>query len=370
MRISRVNEIDLLRFIAALAVVLFHYAFRGYAADSLSRMPYPLLASPAKYGYLGVELFFMISGFVIMMTASSGSLRSFVISRAVRLYPGFWACCTITFLVGTAIGGRLYSATIQEYAINMTMLSEYLGTRSIDGVYWSLFIEIRFYALVSVILIMRGINRSEMYVIIWLLASALLYLFPTPKLQYLLITDYSAFFIAGATYSFIWAKGLSPLRAAMIGGACLLAIVKTIVALPAFEKHYGVNMNRYAVVGIIIAFFGIMLLVSVKQTGAVGRRNWVLLGALTYPLYLLHQNIGFIIINLLYPNINMHIVFWGAALGAITLAYFVHVTVEKPLSPLMKTFLTNTVNHIDIITMPIRNSIHRRLQRFGHGLRR
>ena len=63
---QRVNEIDLLRFIAALAVVFFHYAFRGYAADDLSILPYPLLAPLAKYGYLGVELFFMISGFVIL----------------------------------------------------------------------------------------------------------------------------------------------------------------------------------------------------------------------------------------------------------------------------------------------------------------
>lgn len=96
---GRVNEIDLLRFLAALAVVFFHYSFRGYAADGLSVMSYPLLASVSKYGYLGVELFFMISGFVILMTAAHAGLRDFVISRVVRLYPAFWACCTVTFLV-------------------------------------------------------------------------------------------------------------------------------------------------------------------------------------------------------------------------------------------------------------------------------
>ena len=85
MQTRRVNEIDLLRFVAALAVVFFHYAFRGYAADDRSIMPYPLLAPIAKYGYLGVELFFLISGFVILMTASRGSLRH---SRS----PGSCAC--------------------------------------------------------------------------------------------------------------------------------------------------------------------------------------------------------------------------------------------------------------------------------------
>ena len=87
----RINEIDFLRFVAALSVVLFHYSFRGHAADDLSVMPYPVLETVARYGYLGVDLFFLISGFVILMTASSGSLKDFVISRAVRLYPAFWA---------------------------------------------------------------------------------------------------------------------------------------------------------------------------------------------------------------------------------------------------------------------------------------
>lgn len=52
-----VNDIDLLRFISALFVVFFHYAFRGYAADGMSLLPYPMLAPIAKYGYLGVEMF-------------------------------------------------------------------------------------------------------------------------------------------------------------------------------------------------------------------------------------------------------------------------------------------------------------------------
>ncbi len=53
----RLKELDLLRFLAALAVVIFHYAFRGYARGDMSVMPYPLLTEVAKYGYLGVELF-------------------------------------------------------------------------------------------------------------------------------------------------------------------------------------------------------------------------------------------------------------------------------------------------------------------------
>jgi peptidoglycan/LPS O-acetylase OafA/YrhL len=133
MTTSRVNEIDLLRFISALSVVFFHYAFWGHTADAMSIMPYPLLASVSKYGWLGVLLFFMISGFVILMTAASGSLRGFVISRIVRLYPAFWACCTITFVAIVVLGTPRYSASVGQYLINMTMLSNFLYVEAIDG---------------------------------------------------------------------------------------------------------------------------------------------------------------------------------------------------------------------------------------------
>jgi len=54
---DRVNELDLLRFLAALAVVFHHYSLNGFAANSQTIMPYPVLASISKYGYLGVNLF-------------------------------------------------------------------------------------------------------------------------------------------------------------------------------------------------------------------------------------------------------------------------------------------------------------------------
>ena len=131
---TRVNEIDLLRFVAALSVVFFHYAFRGYAGDAKTVMPYPMLATAGKYGYLGVDLFFMISGFVILMTASNGSFKDFAVSRAARLYPAFWACCTVTFGAILAIGGVRYHATFSQYLVNMTMLSEFFHVPYIDGV--------------------------------------------------------------------------------------------------------------------------------------------------------------------------------------------------------------------------------------------
>lgn len=340
---TRVNEIDLLRFFAALAVVFFHYSFRGYAADTMSVMPYPLLAPFSKYGYLGVELFFMISGFVILMTAAGGSLRGFVVSRLVRLYPAFWACCTITFAVTIAIGGPHYSATISQYFINMTMLNGFIDVPSIDGSYWSLFVEMRFYALVVAVLIIGRIHQAQLFIILWLVASVALEILPIGRLRYLLIVDYSTFFIAGAACFLIWSQGLSLTRVAIIALSWCLAIFQSISALPDFEKHYNTSMSGYIVAGIITAFFCVMLLVSLRRTGIFGRNRWLLAGVLTYPLYLLHQNIGFMVFNIAYPAVNPHLLFWGAITVVLGMAFAVHVFVEKRFSSPMKNAITNLI---------------------------
>lgn len=95
----RYHEIDLLRFVAAFVVLLYHYVFRGYNHDQLSPVEYPFLGSIFKYGYLGVELFFIISGYVVLMSAYHKTVREFFISRVVRLYPAFWIACTFCFVI-------------------------------------------------------------------------------------------------------------------------------------------------------------------------------------------------------------------------------------------------------------------------------
>ena len=84
--------LDLLRLFAALSVVLFHYAFRGAAADGYTHVHLPELIPFAKYGARGVSLFFVISGFVIAYSAVGRSTQDFAIARITRLYPGFLIC--------------------------------------------------------------------------------------------------------------------------------------------------------------------------------------------------------------------------------------------------------------------------------------
>ena len=345
-RTSRVNEIDLLRFVAAISVVFYHFAFRGHAGDAMTVLAYPWLSGVSRYGYLGVQLFFLISGFVILMTASAGNVQRFVISRVVRLYPAFWACCTLTFLVTLWIGAPRFTAETGQFLANLTLLSGFVGVRSIDGVYWSLFVELQFYALVGVVLLLGQIHRAALLLMLWLGAVLLLEIYPSDKLQYLLIADYAAFFIAGAYCFLIWSKGLTMPRLLVVGVCWMHAVYRSVVDVRVLETNFNVNFSEVAVAGVVTACFGAMLAVSLRRTGFFSRRDWIVLGALTYPIFLLHQHIGYMLFNAGYGAINVHILFWGVLVLLLGLAYLVHTQVEGRLAPRLKRLLEQTTTRL------------------------
>src|SRR5436190_10531242 len=100
----RFPELDLLRFIAACAVMLFHYTFRG-PRDGFWQASFPFLDQISRYGYLGVQVFFILSGFVILLTAYEKNAMGFAMARFVRLFPAYWICVTLTTAVVVIAGG-------------------------------------------------------------------------------------------------------------------------------------------------------------------------------------------------------------------------------------------------------------------------
>ena len=93
---ARVVELDALRGIAAVAVVAYHYTTR-YAEQIGHAGGLPLSIA---FGNYGVQLFFLISGFVIFMTLErTRSAMDFVVSRFSRLFPAYWAAMAITAAV-------------------------------------------------------------------------------------------------------------------------------------------------------------------------------------------------------------------------------------------------------------------------------
>lgn len=330
---QRILEIDLLRFVAAVAVVIFHWAFRGHAADGLTRMNYPGLEPAARYGYLGVELFFVISGFVILMSARSGSLRDFAVSRVVRLYPAFWFCCTLTFLVMVWFDPRAVpEPSVSQYLVNLTMFSGFLGVPSIDGAYWSLFVEMRFYLMVALVLALGWMPHVERLLWIWLVIVVLQRVVRTGPLWLVFNAEHAQLFIAGAVLYLVHESGWTRSRVALLLGAVALVLRQGMLNIRDLTRHYGVEFSPVVVACVLIAIVGAMSLAATGRLAFIRTRWWLPLGAITYPLYLLHQNLGYIAFDRWIDAASRHALFWSAFLTALALAYSTHRWVEKPIA--------------------------------------
>ncbi|MDQ3075147.1 MAG: acyltransferase [Pseudomonadota bacterium] len=138
--------VDLIRLGAAFLVVLYHLAFLSRTGDP-SRAALAAIEPLAASGWVGVPIFFVISGFVIACSARGKTARQFITGRASRLYPAAWVCATVTMLVAFRPGiGLDYVRTLALWPIGPW----------VSGVYWTLAVEMAFYALVALVLAQRG----------------------------------------------------------------------------------------------------------------------------------------------------------------------------------------------------------------------
>ena len=333
---GRVNELDFLRVAAIGAVLFYHYTFRGYAGDNMSVVPFPEFVPVTKYGYLGVHLFFMISGFVILMTASSGDLCKFIASRCARLYPAMWACCTMTYVAVATIGGGHFIATFQQYLVNLTLMNAFFGVAPIDGAYWSLIPEIEFYGAVATIVTAGQIARMEAVLLAAVFGLGLVIATSVPTTNIAYLIDDLPYFAAGAFYYLIWAKGHSAARWLGVAASWVLAGRECMSFLPLVSAYYRIHMSAAVVATIVTSYFVVFAAIATRSTGRFGAIRWVSAGAITYPLYLVHQNLGFMLFNALYPAADRFVLLAGITAAMVALAWVIHETVERPLGPLLR----------------------------------
>src|ERR1700738_5678916 len=116
---ARVSSLDLLRLIAVLMVVFYHYGFWGPLSNGISQVALPRIAGFAQYGFLGVPIFFVINGFVIAYTAEGRTALEFGIARFSRIYPTYLFCMSLTFLAVLALGKPYFQVTRLQWFANL-----------------------------------------------------------------------------------------------------------------------------------------------------------------------------------------------------------------------------------------------------------
>jgi peptidoglycan/LPS O-acetylase OafA/YrhL len=317
---SRLLELDVLRGIAALGVVLFHYTTRY---DELFGHSSQLLFD-FKHGDLGVALFFIISGFVIFMTLEK-TKRSldFLISRFARLYPAYWVAIILTFTIVSLCGLPEREASLYDAILNLTMWQQFIGVKNVDGVYWTLQVELSFYVIMFCLYKFNWLKHIDFVCIGWIalvighqIVSTKYNLEFPPHLQTFLLIIYAPLFIIGIMFFQIKKHEFSCQKYIIIG----LSLV----------GYHQVTNSRFKLL-IILMFVIIFYLIIDNKLRFINLKPLIFLGNISYPLYLVHQNIGYVIIRRMYEyNINPNVSIFVAIVTAFFLATLINLYIEKP----------------------------------------
>jgi peptidoglycan/LPS O-acetylase OafA/YrhL len=340
----RLYVLDGLRLVAALAVLSWHWmGVQRWPAiwHGKSGHLMPLGQSIGAYGWLGVELFFLISGFVICMTCWGRSVGDFVTSRVTRLFPAYWVGVLLTsavlYLVPNRWGNDPTRPSITRVLTNLSMTHAPMGVSDIDAVYWTLWIELRFYIIFGIVVAIGLTYRRVLaFCGIWGFLSLISASVNFPVLDAIVQAQYSWYFIAGIALFLMYRFGQNLLLWGIVGFCWLMAQNRITILMHTNEGGAGYHLSWKVTAAVVTVSFALVALAAV---GAFNSMNWrwlTVAGALTYPLYLIHQEIGFEIITRLSRHLAPYPTVAVTLAVMLTAAYALHRFVERPLAPLLK----------------------------------
>ena len=339
---NRFYGIDLIRFSAALMVLIFHFLYVNAPTDFGG-------TAIAWFGWIGVEVFFVISGLVIANSASGLSAIEFLKGRALRLYPAAWVCASISLIVGlfggfygfvppaaASLSPDSLAFLLPRYARSMTLFP---NGPWIDDVYWSLGVEVGFYTMIFALLAAGAfafVNvfaaaltiTSTLYV--WFIGLVFVHILPQSPLSHfatrhehaldvLLLTRHGAFFALGI---WLWLTTKRPLKrweaicAAVSGTTCVGEIV--LRSYDFMPTGFGAWNSAWPVV--VWSALVACLYFASRQTAVIPTpiaNTFYAIGLLTYPLYLIHNSLGVFAMKMM---IDVGVWNWPAFLLAAAIA--------------------------------------------------
>jgi len=310
--------LDLIRFLAAMAVLEWHVAYRFYDAradhirmfvDGVPTGEGPLHAV-TQWGWIGVQIFFVISGLVISYSAEGTGPRRFLLGRFGRLFPGVLVCAAVIVSIDALFWHQ--SLTLLAKEVAKTLLFWPLGGWLVPQ-FWTLPVEIAFYAVIWAFVAMGATDRLDGLALtlvgISALHAALIALGLAQihgQLANVLLLKHGMYFAMGICLCSIDRKGWSPARLLVIAGGIALAALE----IPQSMHPYGVYSAAaphawiwpfaiwLSAVALITLSLGwrseIARLVRAARLGGLLRT----IGLATYPLYLIHIHVAGLAITL------------------------------------------------------------------------
>ncbi len=351
--LPRLRELDLLRFVAVGAIVLHHFAgvrstvWAGRDAQKV----YPELAPVAHFGYLGVQLAFLISGFVILMTVWDRNAGDFAVARFVRIYPAYWFSVLLSFglflACGAAVPFKDGDSPVQRVLPNLTMLQDGMHVAPLEVVYWVLWVELHFYVLIA-ILARIGITygRCVTFMVSWLIVGAYAKESGSSLLHTLFFPDTAPYFIAGMAFFLIYRFGSNIALWLLVAASWALAVHYLVDGISPLNEWKGVHEIVIPVV--LTAMYALMALVALRKLTWLRWRGLTFLGAVAYPLYLVHETVARAIVKVFFPHpiLDRLTILPVITVSVLVTAVLVHLLVERPLQSLMRPRLASAMAQI------------------------
>jgi len=314
---ERIKGLDSLRGIAAFSVMISHYTYVYNVFFPYNYTDY----FSWEIGGRAVELFFILSGFVIFFSIQGISSSSqFLLQRFIRLFPTYWVCLILTFSITITFGlpGLPGLETSwKEALIGFTMVPQLFGAQKVDYSYWTLVPELFFYLVMAFVIMTKTINSILEFGVFWLILSIVhTYIYHIKGLGLVLLLDYFPFFFSGILF-FKLKEDKD----------------KTIVWVLLFLS-YLVGVGRYvdkpSEVVVITLIYATYLVFVLKGFSFLENRYLIFLGEISYALYLIHQFIGYVILNHIRMYFESMIVIIVPILVSIILAVIITFYIEQP----------------------------------------
>ena len=326
------DGLDLVRFAAAAMVMWYHLAWWSLANPNplvATGARFPELTVTANYGGVGVEIFFVLSGFVIALTAEGRGASQFARSRFLRLYPAAWICATITLVALVAYAAL---TPLQLFAAWVRTLLIWPVGRKVDGVYWTLTVEMIFYALVWLLIVSRQWRHFDLFLIVlglpaslFVLAGALgadlSWFYESMTARFTLLRHGHLFALGGLVWW--WWKGRARLHHHGFTAFFLLTGAGSIWLSPDQAPAMATGVWLASVVAMLVAVRWHHL-VRIPYARAIGLS--------TYPLYLLHNICGLAAMRIaLDLGLGRHAALAFAVAVVIALSFLVALALEPAL---------------------------------------
>lgn len=301
---DRVSSLDALRGVAILTVILFHLLARwpDYYPFADTYASFPLF----KYGYLGVHLFFMISGYVILMSLErTDSFGQFLFRRWLRLFPAMLIATVLVLLTAGWLTGRpagtpgLLSAIPGLLFVDPEHLALLgLEITPIEHAFWSLFVEVKFYILAGAVYHWRGPRALLVAMAVLSLGTKLVPTLvghvagPAAKEAAFFVLSHS---LAGAYMPLFMLGALAYFRQRLARPEALVLLACAAAALFLSYRQHTIDLLLLA--GVAVFFW--VAVTWRPAASIVSNRVLLFFGFVSYPLYLIHENAGVALLGML-----------------------------------------------------------------------